>query len=53
MIDSVGANVGEWHRGDEVFGAAAFRGGSQGTYAEFHVADSGTIARYRRKTNGR
>ena len=45
VIDSVGADVGEWHRGDEVFGAAPFRGGGQGTYAEFHVAEAETIAR--------
>jgi NADPH:quinone reductase len=45
VIDSVGENVSEWHRGDEVFGAAPFRGGLPGTYAEFHVADSETIAR--------
>ncbi len=45
VIDSVGAKVGEWRRGDEVFGAAPFRGGLQGTYAEFHLADSETIAR--------
>ena len=30
VIDSVGANVGEWRRGDEVFGAAPFRGGATG-----------------------
>src|SRR5712691_1685599 len=45
VIDSVGANVSEWRRGDEVFGAAPFREGRQGTYAEFHLADSETIAR--------
>jgi NADPH:quinone reductase len=45
VIDSVGADVGEWHRGDEVFGAAPFRGGRPGTYAELHVADAATIAR--------
>ena len=45
VVDSVGANVSEWSRGDEVFGAAPFRGGGRGTYAEFHVADAETIAR--------
>jgi NADPH:quinone reductase len=45
VIDSVGADVSEWRRGDEVFGAAPFRGGGQGTYAEFHVANAETIAR--------
>ena len=45
VIDSVGANVGDWRLGDEVFGAAPFRGGGHGTYAEFHLADPGTIAR--------
>jgi NADPH2:quinone reductase len=45
VIDSVGANVSEWRRGDEVFGAAPFREGRRGTYAEFHLADSETIAR--------
>ena len=45
VIDSVGAGVSEWRRGDEVFGAAPFRVGRQGSYAEFHVADAETIAR--------
>jgi NADPH2:quinone reductase len=45
VIDSVGADVSEWSRGDEVFGAAPFREGRQGSYAEFHLADAETIAR--------
>jgi len=45
VIDSVGANVSEWRPGDEVFGAAPFRESRQGTYAELHLADPGTIAR--------
>jgi NADPH:quinone reductase len=45
VIDSVGASAGEWRRGEEVFGAAPFRGGRHGSYAEFHVADADTIAR--------
>ena len=45
VIDSVGASVSEWRPGDEVFGAASFREGSQGTYAELHLADPETIAR--------
>ena len=45
VIDSVGANVSQWGLGDEVFGAAPFRVGREGTYAEFHLADSETIAR--------
>ena len=45
VIDSVGASVSEWRPGDEVFGAAPFREGGQGTYAELHLADPETIAR--------
>jgi NADPH2:quinone reductase len=45
VIDAVGAAVGDWRPGDEVFGAAPFRAGEQGTYAEFLVADPETIAR--------
>jgi NADPH2:quinone reductase len=45
VIDSVGASVSEWSRGDEVFGAAPFREGRHGSYAEFLLADSETIAR--------
>jgi NADPH2:quinone reductase len=45
VVDSVGADVSEWSRGDEVFGAAPFREGRHGSYAEFHVADAETVAR--------
>jgi len=45
VIDSVGADVSEWRPGDEVFGAAPFREGRYGTYAEFHLADPETITR--------
>ncbi len=45
VVDAVGDDVQEWNRGDEVYGAAPFRGGGAGTYAELHVAAADTIAR--------
>jgi NADPH2:quinone reductase len=45
VVDAIGADVSEWSRGDAVFGAAPFRHGQQGTYAELHLADARTIAR--------
>lgn len=45
VVDAVGADVREWNRGDEVYGAAPFRNGGAGTYAELHVADAETVAR--------
>jgi NADPH2:quinone reductase len=45
VVDVVGADVREWNRGDEVYGAAPFRKGGNGTYAELHVAAASTVAR--------
>jgi NADPH2:quinone reductase len=45
VVDAVGADVREWRRGDEVYGAALFRNGGAGTYAELHIAAADAIAR--------
>jgi NADPH2:quinone reductase len=45
VVDAVGDDVREWNCGDEVYGAAPFRNGGAGTYAELHIADAATVAR--------
>jgi NADPH2:quinone reductase len=45
VVDVVGADVREWNCGDEVYGAAPFRNGGSGTYAQLHVAAADTVAR--------
>lgn len=42
VVERVGADVGEWKRGDEVYG---FVGQGQGAYAEFVVVDAQALAR--------
>ncbi|ABE36004.1 zinc-binding dehydrogenase family protein [Paraburkholderia xenovorans LB400] len=42
VVERVGAGVGEWKQGDEVYG---FVGQGQGAYAEFVVVDAQALAR--------
>jgi len=45
VVDVIGEGVTEWSEGEKVFGLSPFRGSSNGTYAEYHVAAAGSLLR--------
>lgn len=45
VVTAVGADVAEYHPGDEVYGQAMVLNGGSGSFAEFDLADVKTVAR--------